>query len=237
MGCREMCRCCLIPESGRRSYQGFAGDLSGFYRRCIGYLPGGADQLEHGCVGLHGPAAIWLCAFIAKKELVMTGKDVWVTVCGSSDAEEAPVREYAAGVWQRIGSTDCVRYSQKAEGSPDTAVLLRIEADRLCVTRRGAVESAMVFRTGERHSCRMKTPAGLLEFDVATNALKIKKAGTDRGEHENGVLSVCIRAEYDLEAQGRTISAHILEMEIEEKRSAGVDRTGNRQDLAFHGKE
>ncbi len=158
----------------------------------------------------------------------MTGKDVWVTVCGRSDADETPVREYGSGIWQRIGSTDCVRYIQKTEDGPDTVVLLRIEGDCLSVTRRGAVESAMVFRSGERHLCRMKTPAGLLEFGVATNALEIRKPGTDQEteqkqeqgqdqEHgENGMFPVCIRAEYDLEAQGCTISSHILEMVITE---------------------
>ena len=153
-------------------------------------------------------------------------EDVWVSVSGFSDADPDPVRDCCAGIFLRTGSADCVRYEQKDEDGAGTAVLLRIEKDRVTVTRRGAVESSMVFRAGERHLCSMKASGGCLEFDVVTTALETKRPGYDQlipdrqipGQRLSGqrlydqLFPVHIRAEYRLETGGTVLSEHVLEI-------------------------
>ena len=91
-----------------------------------------------------------------------------------------------------------------AEGAP-ASTMLKVAADSLTLTRRGAVEQKQLFSPQRESRSRYRTPFGDLDLCVATQRLDIAY----------GFVSGRIDVSYDMHINGEWQSANELHIEVE----------------------
>lgn len=85
-----------------------------------------------------------------------------------------------------------VKFEEEAEGfSEKTKCLLKMKENHVELTKKGLVDSCMVFEKGKSHVTRYKTPFGMILMGIRTGHLHML-------EEEN---AMAIQIEYELEAE------------------------------------
>lgn len=101
------------------------------------------------------------------------------------------VTEASAEYYFRNGG-HFVKFEEEAEGFTETSkCLLKARNDSVEITKKGLVDSYMVFERNRLHSTNYKTPFGEISMSVRTRHVHML-------EEEN---ALAIQIEYDLEAQ------------------------------------
>ena len=99
--------------------------------------------------------------------------------------------EAAAEYYFRNGG-HFVKFEEEAEGFTETSkCLLKVRDDLIEMTKKGLVDSHMIFEEGKLHTTNYKTPFGVIMMGVQTKHVHIF-------EEEN---ALAIQIEYALEAQ------------------------------------
>ena len=122
-------------------------------------------------------------------------KDVTIKIKGvqkySEEERVETVTEAAAEYYFRNGG-HFVKFEEEAEGFTETSkCLLKVRDDLIEMTKKGLVDSHMIFEEGKLHTTNYKTPFGVTMMGVQTKHVHIF-------EEEN---ALAIQIEYALEAQ------------------------------------
>lgn len=126
-------------------------------------------------------------------------KDVLVSVRGTQTMgeENDTIEIITSGSLAEKDGRAYLLYDEAAEGVDSvTHNTVRIQPDRVEVTKRGNVECRMIFECGKKHMVNYRTPLGLIILGVTTSTLNVEKS-------EN---AVCVHIEYALEMNGEFVS-------------------------------
>ncbi len=118
----------------------------------------------------------------------------------------------AAEYYEKNGSVYLLYEEMQQELGAAVKNTLKLKGSVLELTRRGAVNTHMIFEAGREHPSDYFTPYGRLQIGVRTHALEVSSL---RG------LTV-IRAEYSLTADGLPFSDCTLEITLERRIPARV---------------
>lgn len=136
-------------------------------------------------------------------------KNVLVTVKGVQQDDAGEISRMGTAVpgeyYYRNGS-HYIFYTETAEDSGEgIQTVLKLKEGQLELTRKGAVNSRMIFEQGRRHVTDYATPFGSLRLETATSRILCMEE-----EHR-----LQIRAEYGLWAEEVKVSSNRLTITIE----------------------
>jgi len=118
-------------------------------------------------------------------------------------AEE--IRTEADGHYCLRGGIHYVQYEENPEGvDVPTSTLLKIEPERLTMTKKGPLRARMEFVPDKRTTSQYQTPYGTLSLEVFT-----RKLAVDAGEGR-----LCAFVQYRLETDGVCLSENELEITV-----------------------
>ena len=135
-------------------------------------------------------------------------KDVLITVKGVQQGEAGEMSSsetVVQGEYYFRSGSHYIFYEETAEDSGEKIKSsLKLKENTLELTRKGAVDSRMIFETGKRHAAEYATPFGILQMETDTSRILLS-------EEEKGLR---IKAEYDLWANGVPLSKCKLTINI-----------------------
>ena len=140
-------------------------------------------------------------------------KDVLVSVKGTQviGEESDTIEVITSGTWYERNGKQYLMYEETFEEIKQTTKnTVKITPDLIEVTKKGVIESRMIYERGKKHMSNDMTPMGLIVLGITTKDLFVE-ADTEK-------LRVEIR--YALEMNGQFISDSSLEI------NAGVKGTG-----------
>lgn len=139
-------------------------------------------------------------------------KDVLVQVRGIQSRDDVPEEEeelletFHKGVYYQKGEKQYLFYEEYLEEEQQTVKnTVKIEPKLLTMTKKGAVESSMVFVPGEKTNSMYQSPFGVLELSYYTDELTI--------EEQPDVISIVL--EYALEINQNYVSDNRVEIMIQ----------------------
>lgn len=139
-------------------------------------------------------------------------KDVLVQVRGIQSRDDMPEEEgelletFHKGVYYQKGEKQYLFYEEYLEEEQQTVKnTVKIEPKLLTMTKKGAVESAMVFVPGEKTNSVYQSPVGALELSYYTDVLTI--------EEQCDIISIVL--EYALEINQNYVSDNRVEIVIQ----------------------
>ena len=107
-----------------------------------------------------------------------------ITATQKAGKEKNIQKQKITGERIQHGQTVYFRYAEKIEeNGPNAQTTIRIHADAVYITRKGALKSTMEFRNHEETVCHYETTAGHLTFQIRTKQIKWTVM-----EHENQLL-------------------------------------------------
>lgn len=140
---------------------------------------------------------------------VSVTKDIRITVKGvqrDGAGELGSTETTASGEYYFRNGSHYIFYEERAEDSGEMIKnSLKLKGNLLELTRKGAVNSRMVFETGKSHATDYATPFGLLRMETATSQVLFVE--------EEGRLQ--IHAEYELWMDGGMVSSCRLTIKVE----------------------
>jgi len=127
-------------------------------------------------------------------------KKVWVTVRSvqrDADGNEEVMETAAEGLFSEKNGSSYLFYEEKPEGEPEAIKnVMKRKGNLLELTRRGAINTRMVFEQGRTYMADYVTPYCRLRFGVRTERLSCLS------EED----TVEIRADYELTLDGEPLS-------------------------------
>lgn len=138
-------------------------------------------------------------------------KDVKITVTGVSDTgnpEEIPdyTQTVARGTYALINEKGVITYEEKDEETQIlTKTLVKFDSEAIEVTRKGSIESKLVFKCGDRYETAYATPYG--SFTMATDTSSFKIEEDDK--------KIDLQVTYDLEINNEFISKNTIVIAVE----------------------
>ncbi len=125
------------------------------------------------------------------------------------DGREEKMELESVGTYGFLGGAYHIIYKEtEMTGFPDTTTTIKVERDKVTVTRKGKFPSTMEFVLGEKRLCNYPTPFG--SFPVAVYPAKIEKRLTDKG----GELEI----DYILDIDNEEFARNVLRLKISEAR-------------------
>lgn len=112
---------------------------------------------------------------------------VQITICSTQhDISDETTETVYCGNYRFIGGKHIISYDEyyEEDGSvPSKSTnLLKIEKDMLQITKRGTIQSQMLFRTGKKYNDIYRTPFGSFDMEIQTEQLDIS-------ENDNQILA------------------------------------------------
>ena len=135
-------------------------------------------------------------------------KEVLITINGThtdSDNITDTVSLEVEGQYFVRGEFTYIIYEERVEGSDEIIKsLFKLHDDCVVVTKRGAVDSSMVYKLGEDTFNHYATPFGVLKMDIHTDEIMIIESG-DR---------IDITIEYYMATKGSRITTCSMEIVV-----------------------
>lgn len=132
-------------------------------------------------------------------------KDVLVSVKGTQviGEESDTIEVITSGTWHEKNGKQYLIYEETFEGIRETTKnTVKIAPDMIEVTKRGVVESRMVYERGKKHVANYMTPMGLIVLGITTKELFVE---ADREK-------LHVEVKYALEMNGQFVSDSSLEI-------------------------
>ena len=135
-------------------------------------------------------------------------KEVLITINGThtdSDNITDTVSLEVEGQYFVRGEFTYIIYEERVEGSDEIIKsMIKLHDDCVVVTKRGAVDSSMVYKLGEDTFNHYATPFGVLKMDIHTDEIMIIESG-DR---------IDITIEYYMATRGSSITTCRMEIVV-----------------------
>lgn len=141
-------------------------------------------------------------------------KEVLVSVKGTQlmGEENDTIEIITSGTWYEKNGKQYILFEEAIGDTGDvTRNTVKIEPDKVEVTKRGLVESHMTFECGKKNMANYMTPVGLIVLGLTTSSLTVT-------EDEK---TIHIGITYSLEMNGEYISGCSLEL-LAKAREKGV---------------
>lgn len=120
------------------------------------------------------------------------------------DGETLVTKSVVTADYEEKNGGRYILYEEAQEdGGPVAKNLIKLKGGVLELTKRGAVNTHMVFASGRESRASYATPYGCLQMEIATRSLD--------SAFRDGKME--IRVDYDLASQGRLLSRCLLTME------------------------
>ncbi len=132
-------------------------------------------------------------------------KDVLVSVKGTQvmGEESDSIEVITSGTWYEKNGKQFLIYEETFEDMKQTTKnTVKISPDIVEVTKRGVVESKMVYENGKKHMANYMTPMGLIVLGITTKSLFVE-ANEDK---------LCMELTYAMEMNGAFVSNSTLEI-------------------------
>ncbi len=124
------------------------------------------------------------------------------------DGQEDTVVQEAEGLLARAGAGWTLAYREgENSGLGDTKTILRLEPERVTLTRLGELNSRMVFQVGVPHTSPYETPYGAIPLTVRTHRLETAL------EEEGGTIEI----DYQIELGGGAAGVNRLRLQVRKK--------------------
>ena len=138
-------------------------------------------------------------------------KEVIISIAGEEKfpemGEENVTELVTEGKYYKKGDKHYISYKEtEVTGFEETTTMLKIENDRVHLTRYGQVNTHMVFAPGEKHTGYYDTPFGSFTVGIISDAVKV----------EFGQKSGQIDIRYSLEIDNNTKAEHKLSLNVRE---------------------
>lgn len=138
-------------------------------------------------------------------------KDVTIKIKGVqkySEGERVETVTEAAGEYYFRNGGHFVRFEEEAEGFTETSkCLLKVRGDIIEMTKKGLVDSHMIFEKDKLHTTNYKTPFGMIVMGVETKHIQVL-------EEEN---ALAVKIEYALQAQGEHMADCSIRIMVKSK--------------------
>ncbi len=138
-------------------------------------------------------------------------KDVLVQVKGTQSRFDMPgeeaeaVESFTRGVYYQKNGKQYLFYDEYLEDEVEPVKnAVRVEPEMLTITKKGAIESAMVFVPGEKTNSMYQSPVGALELSCDTTQLTI--------EEQPDLIRIVL--EYTLEMNQSYVSDNRVEITV-----------------------
>lgn len=135
-------------------------------------------------------------------------KEVLITINGThtdSDNITDTVSLEVEGQYFVRGEFTYIIYEERVEGSDEIIKsMIKLHDDCVVVTKRGAVDSSMVYKLGEDTFNHYATPFGVLKMDILTDEIMIIESGD----------SIDITIEYYMATKGSRITTCSMEIVV-----------------------
>lgn len=132
-------------------------------------------------------------------------KDVLVSVKGTQfmGEENDTIEIITAGTWYEKNGKQYLLYDESiGENGDSTRNTVKVWPDKVEVTKKGLVDSHMIFECGKKHMANYMTPVGLIVLGITTSFMEIKQ--------DEKKLHIAIT--YSLEMNGEYVSGCSLEL-------------------------
>ncbi len=138
-------------------------------------------------------------------------KEVIISIEGQElfpeGGEENVTELVTEGKYYQKGDKHYISYKEtEVTGFDATTTLLKIENDRVALTRYGQVNTHMVFARGEKHTGYYDTPYGSFTVGIVSNDVKVNF------EKKSGKIDI----HYLLEIDNNTKAEHTLSLHVRE---------------------
>ena len=137
-------------------------------------------------------------------------KEVEVTITGIqkyADHEDDDLKTSAEGEYYYRNGSHYILYEERPEGFTETTKsMLKLKDGCLEMTRKGLINTSMVFDKSKETVSRYKTPFGEMQLGIRTKDLSVI-------ETEDVIRA---KVAYDLEAEGRHMAECVIEIMIRE---------------------
>lgn len=146
------------------------------------------------------------------------GKDVLVSVKGTQviGEESDTVEVITSGTWHEKNGKQYLIYEETFEEIRETTKnTVKISPGMIEVTKRGVVESRMVYERGKKHVANYMTPMGLIVLGITTKELFV----------EAGRETLHAEVKYALEMNGQFVSDSSLEIHASVKGTEALHLT------------
>jgi len=138
-------------------------------------------------------------------------KEVIISIEGqemfAEGGEENVTELVTAGKYYKKGDKHYLSYKEtEVTGFDATTTMLKIEDNRVALTRYGQVNTHMVFAPGEKHTGYYETPYGSFTVGIVSDDVKVQ-FGKNSGQ---------IDIHYLLEIDNNTMAEHTLSLNVRE---------------------
>ena len=137
-------------------------------------------------------------------------KEVEVSISGVQkyvDHQDDDLKTIAKGEYYYRNGWHYILYEERSEGFTEaTKSMLKLKEGVLEMTKKGLINTGMVFERGRDTVSRYKTPFGEMQLGIRTNDLCVIE-GDD---------VIRAKVSYDLEAEGRHMAECVIEVMIRE---------------------
>lgn len=125
-------------------------------------------------------------------------KEILISIEGRQPGSgEEPVIVKAKGEYNHVNGSHFIRYEER-QTEEDAVIhnMIKISAMQVIISKSGAVQTHMVFDTGEMTRSSYQTPYGLIDLDIKTKSIYLI-------EKED---SLQLKMEYSLASEGSHLS-------------------------------
>ncbi len=133
--------------------------------------------------------------------------DVLISVKGTQmiDNEDDSIEIITTGTWHEKNGKHFIRYDEAIEGLDVPAHnMVKIQPGLVEVTKKGAIESRMVFEPGKKHMASYHIPMGLLMLGITTAGIEV--------DLDQNPERIQVRIRYSLEMNGQYVSDCAMEI-------------------------
>lgn len=128
-------------------------------------------------------------------------KEVSVTMEGMvKGQEEAPVVTTALGSYYLRGNKHYIQFEELTEDGAEIKNLIRITADQVEMTKRGVINSEMVFDINQKTELCYQTSYGTLYFEAQTSKITV----TEEPYELKVLLEYCLFSKGELISENHT---------------------------------
>lgn len=127
--------------------------------------------------------------------------------------QEETIETLYSGKYRHVGSSDVFMYEEiimddNPNDQKKAKNILKVTENQITLSKKGIVETEMIFNTNKSHHGYYATPFGMFNMDIHTKKLQINH---DSSEKED---SLSLSIQYSLSLNGQEVSKCRLEMKI-----------------------
>lgn len=136
-------------------------------------------------------------------------KEVLVNIEGRQpDLVEESVKSSASGIYHLCNGKHYIQFDEISDGGKNVVHnTLKITNTQMDVTKKGALNSQMVFKEQEGTISSYQTPYGVMPLQIFTSLLVVEETEKE----------IRVKLKYDLSMEGNHISENVIEIIIRAK--------------------